>query len=179
MRAVVLEIDERMIAERRRLGLDRWDESWEGVLHVVPPPSERHQGIEHELAVALHRPARRRGLRVRAETGVFASDQDYRVPDLVVFSEEAASGRGVDGAPEIVIEIRSPGDESDEKVPWYLARGAKAVLVVDRDSLALQLSTPTGRREPADDGSVVLEPLGIVVRAAGGTLLVDGVALDL
>jgi Uma2 family endonuclease len=179
MRAIVLEVDERMLAERRRLGLDKWDEMWEGVLHMVPPASERHQGLEAELLVALRPSARRRGWKVRTDTGVFASDNDYRVPDVVVYSREAASQRGVDGAPEIVVEIRSPNDETYEKVPWYLARGARAVLVVDRDVLALQLFTHSPPAEPAGDGPIVLEPLGVEVARSGQTLFVDAEALEL
>ena len=114
-----------MLAERRRLGIDKSDEMWEGVLHLVPPASERHQSLEAELVVALRPAARRHGWKVTTNTGVFASDDDYRVADVVVFSREAASHRGVDGAPEVVIEVRSSHDETYEKVPWYLARGAK------------------------------------------------------
>lgn len=181
MRAVVLEVDQRMLAERARLGIDKKDEMWEGVLHMVPPASERHQALEAELVVALRPAARRHGWRVRTDTGVFASDSDYRVPDVVVFSPEAASERGVDGAPEVVIEIRSPGDESYEKVPWYLGRGARAVLIVDRDSLALDLRTADGKAEPAEDGSLVLGPLGVSIALApsGTTLVLDGAELEL
>ena len=139
MRAVLLEVDEKMLAERQRLGHDKWDEMWEGVLHMVPSASERHQSLKAELVVALRPAARRHGWKVTTDTGVFASDDDYRVPDLVVYAKEAASQRGVEGAPELVIEVRSPHDETYEKVPWYQARGAKAVLVIDRDTLALQL----------------------------------------
>ncbi len=47
-----------MIAERHRLGLDRHDELWEGVLHMVPPATHRHQSLEFELAKALEPTAR-------------------------------------------------------------------------------------------------------------------------
>lgn len=179
MRAVVLEIDERMLAGRHRLGLDKWDEMWEGVLHVVPPASERHQSIEAELIFALRTAAKRRGWKVRTDVGVFAADDDYRVPDVVVYSMETGSHRGVDGAPEVVIEVRSPHDESREKVPWYLARGTKSVLLIDRDTLALELHTQSGLVEGGPDGSIVLEPLGVRVGSTGGTLEVDGTKLEL
>ena len=179
MRAVLLEVDEKMLAERQRLGHDKWDEMWEGVLHMVPPASERHQSLEAELVVALRPAARRHGWKVTTDTGVFASDDDYRVPDLVVYSKEAASQRGVEGAPELVIEVRSPHDETYEKVPWYLARGAKAVLVIDRDTLALQLYAPHGVVEPGADGSIMLEPLDVRVSQSGATLVVDGQELEL
>lgn len=168
-----------MIAERHRLGLDRHDEIWEGVLHVVPPASHRHQQLEFELAKALEGAAQRRGWRVLVETGVFAAADDYRVPDVVVFGPEAASERGVDGSPEVVVEIRSPGDESDAKVPWYLARGARAVLVIDRDALGLDLDLPTGRVEPDADGGVLLEALGLRIVPQAGTLEVGGEPLRL
>ena len=78
----------------------------------------------------------------------------------------------------MVIEIRSPHDETSEKVPWYLARGARAVLVIDRDTLALQLYSPQGLVEPATDGSVVLEPLDVRVAHREGALVVDGQELQ-
>jgi Uma2 family endonuclease len=112
--------------------------------------------------------------------GIFASDKDYRVPDVVVYSDEAAAERGVDRAPEVVVEVRSPGDESYEKLPWYLARVAvMALLITDRDSLALDLYAQSGRAEPKADGSVVLEPLGVSVVPRGGTLVVDGAELEI
>ena len=36
MRAVLLEVPEAMLDERRRLGHDGRDEMWDGVLHMVP-----------------------------------------------------------------------------------------------------------------------------------------------
>lgn len=179
MRALLLEVDERMLAERRRLGIDKSDEMWEGVLHLVPPASERHQSLQAELVVALRPAARRHGWKVTTNTGVLASDDDYRVADVVVFSREAASHRGVDGAPEVVIEVRSSHDETYEKVPWYLARGAKAVLVIDRDTLALQLYAPDGLVGPGPDGSLLIEPLDVRIAHSGNALAVDGRKLEL
>jgi hypothetical protein len=43
MRAVVHVTDEEL-ARRRAWGLDRWDEMWDGVLHLTPAP-----GFEHQL----------------------------------------------------------------------------------------------------------------------------------
>ena len=43
MRGVLVEVPEQMLAERRRLGLDGRDEMWDGVVHLLPPASERHQ----------------------------------------------------------------------------------------------------------------------------------------
>lgn len=38
-----------LLAERERLGLDRRDEVWEGVLHMIPPPSTRHELLAPQL----------------------------------------------------------------------------------------------------------------------------------
>ena len=45
----VLVLDESQIGDvlddRRRRGADRWDEMWDGVLHMVPPPGSDHQTL--------------------------------------------------------------------------------------------------------------------------------------
>lgn len=38
MRAVWIGVPDRFLEERHRLGHDKQDELWEGVLHMVPPP---------------------------------------------------------------------------------------------------------------------------------------------
>jgi hypothetical protein len=48
-----------------------------------------------------------------------------------------------------VIEIRSPRDETTAKLPWYLNRGCREVLIIDRDTLAVELHVHTGRRDTA------------------------------
>ena len=53
MRAVMLDVPESLLDERRRQGLDVFDEVWEGVLHMVPPPSGEHQRLELELGSAF------------------------------------------------------------------------------------------------------------------------------
>jgi Uma2 family endonuclease len=128
-----------MLAERTRLGLDRRDEMWEGVLHVVPQPSMRHQRLGFELAAALKAGMDRRGRWVVMEPAMFGVADDYKVPDVAVVRPDQADDHGIVGAPELVVEIRLPGDESDDKVAWYLARGARAVLIIDRDSLAVDI----------------------------------------
>ncbi len=160
MRAVILEVDERMLAERRRLGLDHQDEMWEGVLHMVPPPFSRHGQIQLELGAALLGVAKRLGLSAGVETGVFAGPEDYRVPDLVVYPASAGSERGIDGAPLVVFEIRSPNDESYDKVPWYLARGTGSVVIVEPATSTVSVFTAAGPVEADADGLVAIPGLG-------------------
>lgn len=166
MRAVLLEVSESMLAERRRLGLDGHDEMWDGELHMVPPPNERHQSIGSDLLIALAAPARESGLRLSYETGLFVADDDFRVPDLLLTRPDQRTEAGASGA-LLVVEIRSPGDETDAKLPWYAARGVEEVLTVDPSSRRVELFALAGGRLVAatarDDGSVVVSSLAVTL----------------
>lgn len=152
MRLAMIE-DPHLLEERRRMGGDRWDEVWEGVLHMVPAPSERHQHFGGQLFVVLDRLARARELKAAYELGMYRADDDYRQPDLAVYRHDQTSGRGLEAAAELLVEIMSPRDESRAKLPWYAARAVREVLLIDRDSLAVELyACETGvpvRVEPA------------------------------
>jgi Uma2 family endonuclease len=134
MRAVMLRAPETLLAQRRLIGADRWDEMWEGVLHMVPPPSSRHQRFGAELLSILRPIAQRSGLEATYETGVFrasAGESDYRVPDLVCAKPERFSERGVEHGAELVVEILSPDDESRGKLSFYASVGVREVWVID------------------------------------------------
>ena len=148
MRAVIVEVDPQLLADRARVGLDRRDEMWDGELHMVPPPTHGHQLLGSRFLRVLGPLADDRDLQLTYETGVFRTSDDYRVPDLAAYGHDSVADRGVERA-DLVIEIRSPGDESMAKIPWYLARGCREVLIVDRDTLAVELYGPDGRIEPA------------------------------
>ena len=53
MRAVMSEVPPGLLAWRCRTGADRWDEVWEGVLHMAPSPSDDHQELVVELCHRL------------------------------------------------------------------------------------------------------------------------------
>ena len=148
MRAVFLEVDPKLIADRARLGLDKQDEMWDGELHVVPPANGPHQRFGTQLLLELAPLADARGLEITYETGFFRHEKDYRVADLAVHRRSQSSNRGIECA-ELVVEIRSPGDETMVKLPWYLAQGCREVLIVDRDTLDVELYGPAGRIDPA------------------------------
>jgi Uma2 family endonuclease len=128
--------------ERRRLGLDQRDEMWEGVIHVVPPAAEYHQNFEGRLVAALLPLVDARGLRVSPEVGLYRADNDFRVPDITVYRPEVTSQRGVEGWADLVIEIVSPGDESRIKLPWYVENDSREILLIDRETLDLELYRP-------------------------------------
>lgn len=49
MKAVILHVSDEDLAHRRLTGVDRFDEMWEGVLHMAPAPMYEHQRIVDEL----------------------------------------------------------------------------------------------------------------------------------
>ena len=53
MDAVWIDVPEEFLEERRRNGQDKKDELWEGVLHMVPPSSPRHNRVSFDLYIAL------------------------------------------------------------------------------------------------------------------------------
>lgn len=137
MRAVIREVPEHWLDERARLGLDRFDEIWEGVLHMVPRPSFDHQHLGTKLVAFLEPRLAARGVRVLYETGVFrpgAGGKDYRIPDLVFFPadrHDLIGQEGVVGAPSAVLEIRSPDDETYDKFPFWAALAVAEVIVIE------------------------------------------------
>jgi Uma2 family endonuclease len=118
-----------LLEGRRRSGLDRNDEVWEGVYHVVPGPSGPHSLVEWQLAHILRPLAERAGLHAGGQFNLGEGEEDFRVPDgglhrvppLVTWYSTAA----------LVLEIVSPNDESWEKLPFYAARAVEEVLIVD------------------------------------------------
>jgi len=174
VRVVFLEAPEHLLAERERLGLDGRDEMWEGELHMVPPPSFGHQRREARLLRSLGPVADESGLEVVAEAGLYQGPKSWRVPDLVVLRPEQATHRGVEGGAVLVVEIRSPGDETETKMPFYARFGVEELLIIERDSAAVTLLRPAGGEfrpvGPDDDGWTVCA-LGVAFRQADGSVL--------
>ncbi|MGH2912512.1 MAG: Uma2 family endonuclease [Solirubrobacteraceae bacterium] len=139
MRTLVLDsatagLDE-LLERRRRSGLDRLDEVWAGVLHMIPAPSLAHARIAQQLAELLGPLARAAGLEsTMHEFNLGESEQDFRVPDGALH-RPGAVGTWLPTA-ALVVEIISPGDETWEKLPFYADRNVDEVLIVD----------PQGRR---------------------------------
>jgi Uma2 family endonuclease len=181
MRAVVVHVREEELADRRARGLDRWDEMWEGILHMTPAPSYEHQRTLDRLIEFLSPRLRetRRGILV---SGINVCREgspspDYRIPDLTFVAagrEHVIRHDGVGGeGPDAVIEIRSPEDETYDKLPFYAALGVKEVIVVDRDSKQPEIFRLTGSQyvvlQPDPDGWLRSLVLGIRVRRVEAT----------
>jgi Uma2 family endonuclease len=118
-----------LIARRRRLGQDLFDEVWAGVLHLNPAPRGAHGAVEIQLTMVLGPLARSAGLVLSGQFNVGDSEQDHRVPDLGMHRD--FSDRVWYGTAALVVEIVSPGDESFKKLDFYAARGIEELLIVD------------------------------------------------
>jgi len=119
---------EALIARRHAVGIDLFDEMWEGSYHVAPAPSAGHAFLDNVLAVILHPYAQAAGL---TGTGPFnlGLPDDYRVPDRG-YHRGQPTGTWVPIA-AMVVEIISPDDETYEKFGFYAKHGVEEILVAD------------------------------------------------
>ena len=96
---------------------------------MVPPPSSLHETVATELMFALKPIADRMGLVVRmATSGLFGSEKNYRIPDVLLARPHHMSERGFEAA-EVVVEVLSPNDESRDKFAFYASRGVREVWI--------------------------------------------------
>jgi Uma2 family endonuclease len=173
VRALFLDVPEEILADRRRRGADRRDEVWDGVIHMVPPASGPHMELSFELAVALRAVAQRLGFKVLIETGLFDHDTNYRVPDICIGRPEMLTRRGWDGA-ELVIEVLSPGDESQDKLLFFAKLRVREVWLVDpvtRSIEVLALRGTTYVPVPESAGAVCSHVLGVELVTVDGPRL--------
>jgi len=163
MKAVIPEVPPDILQLRLRTGADRWDEMWEGVLHMPPMPSRGHQDLEGEMETWLRtywaRPGGNKAYHQINLASPGGWPKDYRIPDLLLLTPERFDidhDEYFEGAPEVVVEIRSPGDEAVEKMPFYAKLGVPEVWFVDRDTKTPQLFVLAEgeyrEQAPDDDG---------------------------
>ena len=144
MRAVILDMPVHWLDERKRSGADRFDEMWDGVLHMPPSPSGSRQDFVGDFRSYLKRYwAKPVGGLVRHEINVVPPGDEsnwvrnYRIPDIVLLSADRLAfdkDAYILGAPLICVEIRSPKDDSYDKLEFYAALGVPEVWIIDRDS---------------------------------------------
>ncbi len=126
------------LARRRALDQDRYDEVWEGVYVVNPAPHSRHGRLVATILRAFGDAADAAGLELAAGTNV-GEPEDYRIPDVTVFDrrDEIDDGTYLRRA-SVVVEIRSPREDIEAKLPFYLAHGVAEVVLVDADARSLR-----------------------------------------
>ena len=119
---------------------DKRYELLDGQLIMVPAPNLDHQRVQLELAAQLHRFIRDRALGELfiPACDVLLSDNDVVQPDLLFVSRERehllSGGQNVRGAPDLVVEILSPGTarrDRGQKRALYGRHGVTEYWLVD------------------------------------------------
>jgi Uma2 family endonuclease len=130
-----------VLAWRHRTGGDRYDEIWNGELHMAPTPNRDHQELAGHtwnwLREHWAEPGGGRAFPPRNVAPLGGWPHDYRIPDVVLLTPdrfEQDRNDYIEGAPSVVVEVRSAGDETYQKLPFYAALGVPEVWIVDRDS---------------------------------------------
>jgi Uma2 family endonuclease len=144
------------LKERRRVsGLDRLDEVWEGVLHMVPAPSYEHARIAQQLAEILGPLARDSSLVAAiGEFNLGDSIDDFRVPDGGLH-RPGAKGVWLHTA-ALVVEIVSPDDESWQKLPFFAAHEVDEVLILDPQKRTVDwLGLDDGEYQPIERSGLI------------------------
>jgi Uma2 family endonuclease len=131
----------------------------EGELSVTPSPSRSHQEFAANLLVVLKQFVTAHGLGTvfMAPFDVILEKTSVMVPDLCFVGRErleVVTERAVEGAPDLIVEILSPGTarrDRGEKAQLYARHGVRHYWLADPDARVLEtLELDAGRyRETA------------------------------
>ncbi|MGH2586150.1 MAG: Uma2 family endonuclease [Dehalococcoidia bacterium] len=111
----------------------------DGALFVTPPPGWGHQRSLNKLGffVSGYVYERNLGEVAQAPVGVVLDDENGIEPDLIYVSKERLhiiSERGVEGAPDLIVEVLSPSTQSRDKgikMRRYAAAGVPRYWMLD------------------------------------------------
>lgn len=138
----------------------------DGELVVTPAPGRRHQRVVTDLATLLNTHVRAHGLGevFAGPFDVLFAEGDYLEPDLVFVRADRLhllSDRGVEGAPDLVVEVLSPSTvERDRgvKLERYQHYGVPEYWIVDPEARAIEvwrLTEAAARPEVVRAGEVL------------------------
>lgn len=121
-------------------------EIMQGDLYVSPAPNTFHQTVSRRLQYRLMALLEDTGIAYifNAPCAVLLSETDVVQPDLVLVRcdrRHIISDRGIDGAPDVVIEILSPSTKGQDlhlKKHVYARAGVQEYWIVDPDAAAIE-----------------------------------------
>lgn len=125
----------------------------DGKLYMTTAPTAFHQWIVGALITRLGVPAQERGLGIwfTAPIGVLLSPRDAVQPDFLFIRAERVAGlvqeRRVRGAPDLVVEVLSPGNSAEEmanKRAMYARNGVAEDVEIDPATRTLLHDAVTG-----------------------------------
>jgi len=154
-RALILEpsLVRELIRDRQTRGIDQYDEAWDGVYVMPPLANNPHQSLVFEVCTTVRNVVPKD--RGQVLPGANVSDQregwekSFRAPDVVVVLK---GGRAIDcgthwfGGPDFLTEVKSPGDDTDRKIPFYSKIKVRELLVIHRDTRHLSLYRHDGKQ---------------------------------
>ncbi len=145
---------EALLERRKRMGVDRHDEVWEGVLHMSPEPSRAHLDVQQQLAVLLDPLARAVGLIPGIGGFNLGTENEYRAPDGGLFRERSTVVWSPTAA--LVLEIVSPGDDSWTKLSFYAEHDVDETLIVDPSEQTVNwLALAEGEYHPVERSGLI------------------------
>jgi Uma2 family endonuclease len=118
----------------------------EGALFAEPSPRPTHQEVAFRLATLLDAHVRTRGLGkvYIAPVDVILDRRAVMVPDLIFIARDRlgiVTERGVEGAPDLIVEILSPGTARRDRVAKrneYARYGVRHYWLVDPEAKTLE-----------------------------------------
>ncbi len=149
------------------------------LIKMAPSPNTIHQRISGTIGyfLFLHLRKTGQGEFFKAPLSVFLSDIDVVQPDILFIRNENQNiikDEGIDGAPDLVIEILSPAYKELDRGPklkLYARSGVEELWIVDPDHYTLEIyHLKTNTEQPV----ITLEKNGIVESA-----LLPGFSLDI
>jgi len=124
-----------------------------GVLELMSPsPTATHQSVVYELQFKLNVSCRIEYIIYAAPLDVILSDTEVRQPDLVMIHQSRRSiisNRGINGAPDLVVEITSEHSRRRDKVKKriiYAQYGVPEYWIVDLSNFTLEQYVLVGDR---------------------------------
>ncbi len=124
----------------------------DGELIMSPAPTTEHQRILGELFSILK--SKLEGSVFFSPIDLYVDTQNVLQPDLVYISplkKKIISQRGIEGAPDIVVEVISPSNsfvDRNTKKQKYLAIGVQEYWILDPGNQTLEIYTPQDHNQP-------------------------------
>jgi Uma2 family endonuclease len=130
---------------------------------MAPTPTGKHAKTGGKIFRLLSDAADRKGLHSTLEFNL-GGPTNFRVPDLGFHRTDPLDVWHSTAA--IVVEVRSPHDESYEKLDFYFEHGVEEILIADIQSEMIQWYTRGATGFEPCDVSTVLSITGTDVRSA-------------
>ncbi len=124
-----------------------------GEFFMTASHSPDHQKILLEVFLLVRKFISQDETLLFAPMDVFLDDKNVFQPDLLFVSEQRkaiVSKRGIEGAPDLVIEILSPAtmmNDRNKKTVFYLEKGVQEVWLIDSNNRTLEIYTDSPQRQ--------------------------------